>query len=123
MPWARATAAAASTSEVSMAFITPSDWSRGVEGTLAVRILPPPSATRSVNVPPTSTPRRRSLTFSDLVLRVKAVGYEHVTGAVCDHQRWPDVHRHRLGGDPTGPEDGHLVLLDRDGVSELGHLQ
>src|SRR5918911_1259506 len=51
-----------------MAFITPSDWSLGVEGTLAVRILPPPSATRSVKVPPTSTPRRRSFTRSSLLL-------------------------------------------------------
>src|SRR5215211_9209822 len=51
-----------------MAFITPSDWSLGVEGTLAVRIFPPPSATRSVKVPPTSTPRRRSFTRSSLLL-------------------------------------------------------
>src|SRR5687768_10485935 len=68
MPWARATTAPASTSEASMAFITPSDWSLGVEGTLAVRILPSPSATRSVNVPPTSTPRRRFFTRSSLLL-------------------------------------------------------
>src|SRR5215204_5573242 len=68
MPWARATTAPASTSEASMAFITPSDWSRGVEGTLAVRMPPSPSATRSVNVPPTSTPRRRSFTGSSLLL-------------------------------------------------------
>src|SRR5215211_5188473 len=51
-----------------MAFITPSDWSLGVEGTLAVRIPPSPSATRSVKVPPTSTPRRRSFTRSSLLL-------------------------------------------------------
>src|SRR5215212_403801 len=62
MPWARATTTPASISEASMAFITPSDWSLGVEGTLAVTTLPSPSATRSVNVPPTSTPRRMPLT-------------------------------------------------------------
>src|SRR5215207_4973602 len=68
MPWARAMTAPASTSEASMAFITPSDWSLGVEGTLAVRIPPSPSATRSVKVPPTSTPRRRFFTRSSLLL-------------------------------------------------------
>jgi hypothetical protein len=39
-----------------MAFITPSDWSLGVEGTFAVLKLPPERVTRSVKVPPTSTP-------------------------------------------------------------------
>src|SRR5918998_787790 len=68
MPWARATTAPASTCEASIAFITPSDWSPGVDGTLAVRIPPSPSATRSVNVPPTSTPSRRSSTGSSWLL-------------------------------------------------------
>src|SRR3954453_10208799 len=58
MPWARASTAAGSTSEVSIALITPSDWSWGVEGTLAVIRFPSERATRSVNVQPKSTPRR-----------------------------------------------------------------
>ena len=61
IPWASAETAPGSTSEVLTAFITPSDWSRGVDGTFAVTSVPSERATRSVNVPPTSTPSRVSL--------------------------------------------------------------
>src|ERR671913_749438 len=60
MPWASAARAPASTPEAPMAFITPTDWSCGVEGTFAVTSVPSERTTRSVNVPPTSTPRRVS---------------------------------------------------------------
>ena len=60
IPWASAVTAPASTSEAATVFITPTDWSRGVEGTFAVTTPPSPSATRSVNVPPTSTLSQRS---------------------------------------------------------------
>src|SRR5512132_4464507 len=51
-----ATVPAASWATSSSARTTPSAWLLGVEGTLAVTSLPSTSATRSVNVPPTSTP-------------------------------------------------------------------
>jgi hypothetical protein len=40
------------------AAITPADWSAGVDGTFATCSVPSTIATRSVNVPPTSTPTR-----------------------------------------------------------------
>jgi hypothetical protein len=55
-----AVTASASTSEASTAFITPTDWSRGLEGTFAVTSVPSERATRSVNVPPRFTPNRVS---------------------------------------------------------------
>ena len=39
------------------AVITPSDWSRGVVGALAVISRPSTASTASVKVPPTSTPK------------------------------------------------------------------
>ena len=62
IPWAKASSAEASRSAASTLAITPSDWSRGVDGTLAVTSRPSTTATRSVKVPPTSTPRRAPLT-------------------------------------------------------------
>jgi hypothetical protein len=58
MPCARALTEPASMPAALVAFMTPTDWSCGVEGTFTVVMRPSVSATRSVNVPPTSTPRR-----------------------------------------------------------------
>src|SRR4051812_8616225 len=50
-------------SAASTAWITPSDWSRGVLGAFAVITRSPSSRTASVNVPPTSTPRSIGPTY------------------------------------------------------------
>src|ERR671921_1307598 len=95
-----------------MAFITPSDWSLGVEGTLAVRILPPPSATRSVKVPPTSTPRRGSFTRSSLLFPgqkcVPGEGRYQGEGAGAEHE---DAVVVPLDGRPN--KTGYDPLADR----------
>jgi hypothetical protein len=60
MPWTKRSTpsapAAARSSAASTAAITPSDWSLGVLGALAVTSRSPSSRAASVNVPPTSTP-------------------------------------------------------------------
>src|SRR3954468_13014311 len=61
MPWAKTLTssgfAPAASSAAETASITPSDWSLGVLGALAVCRRSPTTITASVNVPPTSTPR------------------------------------------------------------------
>ena len=85
--------------EASTAFITPSDWSRGVDGTFAVISVPSERATRSVNVPPTSTPSR-TCSLIDL-------------GAVAQHEP-----HFTQGLDIQG-----RVAGDREQVSPLPRLQ
>ena len=60
IPWANA--AISPRSAASTTAMTPSDWSSGVDGTFAVTTRPSTSAARSVNVPPTSTPRAAPVT-------------------------------------------------------------
>src|SRR4051794_13691961 len=67
MPWTkRSTSSALAPALSSAAFtasITPSDWSLGVLGALAVIRRSPSSSAASVNVPPTSTPRSIAATY------------------------------------------------------------
>ncbi len=57
VPCANAATSSGSAPSAAQPASTPSDWSRGVEGTLAMRIRPSgATATTSVKVPPTSTP-------------------------------------------------------------------
>ncbi len=58
MPCAKAPSAPGSRPDASTAATTPRDWSSGVDGTLATTTPSGPTAARSVNVPPTSTPSR-----------------------------------------------------------------
>ncbi len=58
IPCANAATCRGSIPPAATAASTPADWSAGVEGTFAVRTPSGDTATRSVNVPPTSTPRR-----------------------------------------------------------------
>ena len=61
VPWANSSTSSPSSparsSTAVTAFSTPSDWSSGVVGALAVTSRPPTASTASVKVPPTSTPR------------------------------------------------------------------
>src|SRR5581483_8757069 len=58
VPWAKTATSPPSTPTPSRADRTPTDWSLVVDGTFATRSSPLTTATRSVNVPPTSTPIR-----------------------------------------------------------------
>ena len=71
VPWAKTSTSLAErpafSSAAVTAAITPSDWSWGVVGDLAVMMRPSSASTASVKVPPTSTPRSTGRTVSDLV--------------------------------------------------------
>src|SRR5215210_2480825 len=69
------------------------------------------------------TSRRDGGFLLNFVLCVQAIGYEHVAGAVRDHQGRRHLHRHRLRCDPAGPEDRYLVLVYRDGLPKLRLLE
>ena len=57
-PWARSSIAPMSSPAATSALKAPSSGALGTEGTLVTVIPSGPIATRSVNVPPTSTPTR-----------------------------------------------------------------
>src|SRR5262245_41750118 len=94
---------------------TDSSW-RARVGTFAVRNLPSATRTASVNVPPTSIPRARTLSFSSKAWRVKLP--VHVDRLVClgvSHRTAPVELRERfgtlgLGADRCPEIDEHAVL-------------
>src|SRR3954463_14736475 len=53
-------------------------------------------------------------------LCVEAVGYEHVAGAVGDHEWHFGSDGHCLRGHPAGPEDRGFELPDGHGVAVVG---
>src|SRR4051794_2080223 len=73
MPWAKSVTsdarAPARSNTASIAASTPSDWSAGVVGALAVTTRPPATSTASVNVPPTSTPRSTGRRYRPVLVR------------------------------------------------------
>ena len=62
--------------------MTPSDWSSGVVGALAVSTRPPATSTASVNVPPTSTPSSMAGNVPGPPLRAPAGASVRLAGAV-----------------------------------------
>jgi hypothetical protein len=66
VPWTSAATAARSVLSTASPSMKPTDWSSGVEGTLATRNTPRSgsSASRSVNVPPTSAPICHAIRYS-----------------------------------------------------------
>ena len=59
----------------------------------------------------------RNLSFQ---VNVLCVGYQHASGRMRDGERRLGVHDHGLGRHAAGPKDGHLALVDIDGVAEVG---
>ena len=68
----------ARTSAASTAAITPSDWSPGVVGDLAVTRRPSNASTASVKVPPTSTPKSMGG-----VIAPRAIPARGLTASLC----------------------------------------
>jgi hypothetical protein len=60
---------------------------------------------------------------SDLVLSIKAIGNEHMPGAVSDHQGRSGLLGRCLRRHTAGPEDRCLIFCDRDGIAKVRGLQ
>ena len=107
-PWAKTPTLSASRSAAVTARSTPRAWSDGVDGVFAVTRAPSTSATRSVNVPPTSTPSlARSMIHLPLAERYSTTAADQSGG------RWPTwAAATRLGtGHPPHLDDQTRILL------------
>src|SRR4051794_35704193 len=91
MPWAKTSmspgSAPAASSAPRTASITPSDWSFGVLGALAVWRRSPETSTASVNVPPTSTPSSMGREATARRPAAGARGYEGMAGPLRGDRR------------------------------------
>src|SRR5512132_3452789 len=96
-PWAKLATAPRADRTTSSADTTPRAWFFGVVGTLAVISLPSTSATRSVKVPPTSTPSLASVIAAPLA-RVGVCPFDPRCRASARPQD-------RLGSGMPGPAD------------------
>src|SRR5262249_36632688 len=77
---------------------TPADWSLGVEGTFAVTSASPSSATRSVKVPPTSTPTRFTRVSRALYVRFAVGRQPAARDPPIHHPRALRTRARRAGG-------------------------